>query len=166
MTVRRAPRITAAIGVIVVDGERSTACMTRNVSLTGVFLLTKERWSPDTIVRLEIIRDGERFAVQGQVKFAADDGVALAFHQPTADFTAKFGGFLEDLVKRRPEHDIDVANVLGWRPLNRVSPPPLPSRASLSSLTLDGAAVDTATPPEVGQEILVFVDGHADGQLL
>ncbi|MEL6543912.1 MAG: PilZ domain-containing protein, partial [Myxococcota bacterium] len=176
MTDRRAPRIIAAIGAIVKHGESSCACMTRTVSRTGAFLLTKTRWPPDAVLDLEMIRDEQRFTIQARVAFAADDGVAVAFLDPSPEFTSRFQSFLDQLVARRPEDDAlaeELENVLTWKSdaergmrsirelFNGVA-----KHSTLVSLSLDGAAVDATRPPPVGDELLVSVLASPKGHVL
>lgn len=173
MSDRRAPRIIAAIGVIVKEGERSTACMTRTVSRTGAFLLTKERWDPRNLLELEMIRDAHRFTVHAKVAFAANDGVAVAFLDPPASFTESFQAFLDELVARRPEDEAlaaELDNVLTWKSDAARGLRELFSggakKSTLVSLSLDGAAVDASRPPPIGDELMVSVRARPNGHVL
>lgn len=132
--------------------------MTRNVSRSGAFLLTTGRWAPDSLLRLKFVYDDHRFVTDAKVRFAADDGVALAFHEPDTEFTTNFERFLDGLANRDLERVHATDPVIGWRPLNRVNA----QHAPMSSLTLDGAAVDTAAPPDVGQILWVSVSESTD----
>lgn len=58
----------------------------RDISPTGVYILTKERWQPGTLVTLTLQREGplemnseRRIEVQAQVARCGKDGVGLAF---------------------------------------------------------------------------------------
>ncbi|MEM6733024.1 MAG: PilZ domain-containing protein [Myxococcota bacterium] len=158
MSERRAPRITAAIGVIVNDGKSRTACMTRTVSRTGMFLLTKERWDPTSMIELKVVHDEERFVTQARVVFATDEGVAVAFHDTSPEFTDAFGAFLSELVATPSSPPLlPSMTQLLWRVPSASEGHAAPKSSALKSVSFDGAAVDELHCPPIGHEVVVSV---------
>jgi hypothetical protein len=71
-------------------GTRQKQAMVKDISSTGVFLLTKERWDPGDMVSLTLQRRGplegnydRRVAVQASAVRWDEDGVALSFIFPS-----------------------------------------------------------------------------------
>ncbi len=68
------------------DGQAPASHPVREVSLTGMYLLTGQRWYPHTIVRMRMVRTdkaegdpGRSIEVLGQVARSGTDGVGMAF---------------------------------------------------------------------------------------
>ncbi|HEX3893587.1 MAG TPA: PilZ domain-containing protein [Terracidiphilus sp.] len=62
----------------------------RDISATGVYLLTRERWTPGDVVSITLQRRGplegsfeRRVAVQARAVRSGDDGIAMSFVLPT-----------------------------------------------------------------------------------
>ncbi len=71
-------------------GAAPEATVIRDISSAGLYLLTKERWYPGTVVRMTLQRtDGEKetsdcsIVVEARVIWSDTDGVSLAFVLPT-----------------------------------------------------------------------------------
>lgn len=74
------------------DGGPPAAHRIRDVSLTGMYLLTAQRWYPGTVLTLTLQRtdkdeNGKKksIAVRARVVRSMDDGVALQFVVPKAE---------------------------------------------------------------------------------
>ena len=68
------------------NGSRLTQEPVRDISSTGLYIFTEERWPPDTLLSLTLQRQGpfemnpeRRIEVQAKVVRCSKDGVALAF---------------------------------------------------------------------------------------
>jgi hypothetical protein len=89
---RRAPRyIEPRLVAFYWDGAAPEPRYIRDVSSTGCYLLTEQRWYPGTLITMTLQRtertdDGSKssIAVQAKVIRPGDDGVALAFVLPRA----------------------------------------------------------------------------------
>jgi hypothetical protein len=89
---RRAPRyIEPRLVAFYWDGAAPEPRYIRDVSSTGFYLLTEQRWYPGTLITMTLQRtertdDGSKssIAVQAKVIRPGDDGVALAFVLPRA----------------------------------------------------------------------------------
>jgi PilZ domain-containing protein len=89
---RRAPRyIEPRLVAFYWDGAAPEPRYIRDVSSTGFYLLTEQRWYPGTLITMTLQRtektdDGSKssIAVQAKVIRSGDDGVALAFVLPRA----------------------------------------------------------------------------------
>lgn len=89
---RRAPRhIEPRLVAFYWDGAVPKPRYIRDVSFTGFYLLTEERWCPGTLITMTLQRtektsDGSKrsIAVQAKVIRPGEDGVAVAFVLPRA----------------------------------------------------------------------------------
>ena len=68
------------------DGQVPVSHPVREVSLTGMYLVTEQRWYPHTMVRMTLVRTdkaegdaGRAIEVLGQVARSGTDGVGMAF---------------------------------------------------------------------------------------
>lgn len=80
----------------------------RDISTTGLFLVTEERWYPGTIVMMtlqsknsEEERDGRSISVQSKAVRWGNDGVGLEFVLPDANDRKRGRNLLEEGVDRR-----------------------------------------------------------------
>lgn len=80
------------------DGGRPIAHDIRDISLTGMYLLTEDRWYPGTVMQMTLcettntIVDSDRWiAVQAKVTRHGSDGVGLAFLPGKEGEIAEFG---------------------------------------------------------------------------
>lgn len=77
---RRAPRISSPpIVVYLWDGSAPLGHQLRDVSMTGAYLLTEERWYPGTIVRLLIQAPPMSASIPARVVRHGPDGMGLEF---------------------------------------------------------------------------------------
>jgi hypothetical protein len=73
------------------DGAMPVSHPVRDVSLAGMYLVTAQRWYPDTVVRTTLVRTDKpqtaphrSLELLGRVARSGNDGVALAFILPDA----------------------------------------------------------------------------------
>ena len=73
------------------DGSMPVSHPVRDVSLAGMYLVTAQRWYPDTVVRTTLVRTDKpdtephrSLELLGRVARSGTDGVALAFILPNA----------------------------------------------------------------------------------
>jgi len=89
------------------DGDAPTAHGVRDISPSGLYLLTEGRWYPGTLVMLTLQKNGEilagsqqSVAVEARVIRSGDDGVGLAFVLPERRQSDK-DGVLGNLVDKK-----------------------------------------------------------------
>jgi hypothetical protein len=80
----------------------------RDISSTGLFLVTEERWYPGTVVMMTLQKKGEpvdspdrSIAVQSRAVRWGEDGVGLQFVLPEANERKRGKNLLEEGVDRR-----------------------------------------------------------------
>lgn len=80
------------------DGGRPTAHEIRDISLTGMYLLTEDRWYLGTVIRMTLqetantnVDSDKWIAVQARVVRHGSDGVGLAFIPGKVGGIAEFG---------------------------------------------------------------------------
>jgi len=85
----------------------------RDISSTGLYLITEERWLPGTLVLLTLQKDGpfeknseSRLEVQAKVVRCGEDGVGLAFAFPDDPDSRQWEGLREDLIERLKPEDM------------------------------------------------------------
>ncbi len=86
---RATRRLSPPLAVYYWDGATPAAHEVQDVSLTGMYLATEQRWYPNTLIRMTVVRtqkteaDPDRaIEVTARMIRAGSDGVALAFVVP------------------------------------------------------------------------------------
>jgi hypothetical protein len=85
----------------------------RDISSTGLYILTEERWQPGTLVFLTMQREGPlemnpagRIDVQARVVRYGEDGVGLAFVLPDDPDSRQWESLRENLIERAKPEDM------------------------------------------------------------
>jgi hypothetical protein len=94
-----APRVVAYFW----DGGPSTAHCIRDISSSGMYLLTTQRWYPGTLVTMTLQRTEkdeagvrQSITVQGRVMRSAEDGVGLRFVVPKTEEGRRIQRYIAD----------------------------------------------------------------------
>ena len=101
----------------------------RDISSTGAFIVTKERWIPGTVISLTLQNPGpletsreRRITTRARVVRWGDDGVGLAFVPPDDPDARQWDGLVENLVELAKLNDMQglvrLAEALAF--LNRI----------------------------------------------
>jgi hypothetical protein len=97
------------------DGAVPKPRYIRDVSSTGFYLLTEERWYPGTLItmtlqRTEKANDGSKrsIAVQARVIRRGEDGVAVAFVFPQAEDARRVRSIVADGVGLADKKTLDL----------------------------------------------------------
>jgi len=120
---RRDGLVCAAVKVVEVGAETQEPSVTRNLGLSGLFLVTKKRWAPGTVTTLLIRYRYVEVEVRVRQAQVQPDGVGLEFVELNAaarqtlrliiDGLLADGAWLDD---RRRALRRDVAGAVVWRP--------------------------------------------------
>ena len=85
----------------------------RDISSTGLYILTEDRWQPGTLILLTLQREGplemnsvSRVEVQAKVVRCGEDGVGLAFVLPDDPDSRKWDGLRESLIGQAKPEDM------------------------------------------------------------
>ncbi len=85
----------------------------RDISSTGLYLLTEERWQPGTLLLLTLQKEGplavnpeSRIDVQTRVMRCGQDGVGLTFVLPDDQDSRQWEGVRENLIERAKPEDM------------------------------------------------------------
>src|ERR1700757_4217814 len=85
----------------------------RDISSTGLYILTEERWQPGTLVFLALQREGPlemnpegRIEVQAKVVRCGEDGVGLAFVLPNDPDSRKWESLRDNLIEKAKPEDM------------------------------------------------------------
>lgn len=104
-----APRLVAYF----FDGGPPTAHCIRDVSLSGMYLLTTQRWYPGTLVTLTLQRTEkdqagvrQSITVQARVMRSAEDGVGLRFVVPKTEEGRRIQRYIADGVEVQDENTL------------------------------------------------------------
>jgi PilZ domain len=97
------------------DGAVPTPRYIRDVSNTGFYLVTDQRWYPGTLITMTLQRteksdDGSKssIAVRAKVIRAGDDGVAVAFVFPQAEEARRVTSIIAEGVGLADKKTLDV----------------------------------------------------------
>jgi hypothetical protein len=95
------------------NGSRLTQEPVKDISSTGLYILTEERWHPDTLLCLTLQRQGpletnseRRIEVQGKVVRFGKDGVGLAFVLKDDTESRQWASLREDLIEQAKPQDM------------------------------------------------------------
>jgi len=95
------------------DGTSVVQEPVRDVSTTGVYLLTQERWQPGTLLSLTLQREGpletnseRRIDVRAKVARCEQDGVGLAFVFAKDDQARRWESLRESLIEEAKPEDM------------------------------------------------------------
>jgi len=124
-------RVSPGLAAYHPDGTDPKQASIRDISSSGVYLLTQERWAPGTVVPLTLQREGppeksadRRIAVQARAVRAGDDGIALSFVLPQGmDLRFWCSPLKTTTEQNQPEdvlHEFRLAEALAF--LCRISP--------------------------------------------
>lgn len=83
---RRTPRIAHALGVIVKDENGATPATSRSLSVNGMYVFTRGRWSPESVLTVDFEFEGTLLSCSARVAYADSEGVGLAFFKPSPEF--------------------------------------------------------------------------------
>lgn len=124
---RSSPELAAYLWI----GTLPKPASVRDISSTGVYLLTRERWAPGDLVSMTLQRRGplegsfdRRVAVQARAVRWGDDGIGMSFVLPTGVDLRLWESPLKSAAEQtEPEdilHEFRLANALAF--LQRISP--------------------------------------------
>jgi len=95
------------------NGSRLTEEPVKDVSSTGLYILTEERWQPDTLLSLSLQRQGpleinpeRRIEVQAKVVRCGEDGVGVCFVLKDDTESRQWESLREDLVEEAKPEDM------------------------------------------------------------
>ncbi len=95
------------------DGSSLKHEAVRDISATGLYILTEERWQPGALVFLTLQREGPletnreaRIEVQAKVIRCGEDGVGLAFILPDDPDSRQWESLREKLIERAKPEDM------------------------------------------------------------
>lgn len=124
---RNSPELAAYLWI----GTLPKPASVRDISSTGVYLLTRERWAPGDLVSMTLQRRGplegsfdRRVAVQARAVRWGDDGIGMSFVLPTGVDLRLWESPLKSAAEQtEPEdilHEFRLASALAF--LERISP--------------------------------------------
>ncbi len=95
------------------DGSGVKEEAIRDISSTGVFVLTAERWAPGTTIWMTLQKRGplavsseRRMTIQATAARLGEDGVGLSFHSPTDPEGQAWERLVERVAEQTKVHDL------------------------------------------------------------
>lgn len=167
---RRAPRIRAAIGAILRQGEMKEPCLTKSVSVTGLAVTTRKQWDPHQPIQVDIVEDGFRLSAQARVVRQVESSISLELDSSNPDVERVMSGLMESLLSRTGSapQDVDFSDLenldgrVKWTPLEKKGGfNPFAKRfseAELTDISHEGASLTARRPPEVGEAIVIILE--------
>ena len=156
------------------NGSQLTQEAVKDVSLTGLYVLTEERWQPDTLLSLILQREGpletnpeRRIEVQARVVRSGDDGVGLAFVLPDDMESRQWESLRDDLIEQAKPGDMLslVLMVEAVAFLSRICPGGAEQVGQLVHGRLSNHKLENAVAIALKAEILLLADGPASDKL-
>ncbi len=162
---RQKSRVTAPVGVLLKIGDTQEACFTRNISVGGTFVMTKRNAAIDEDVTLSFVHAGQRLSTEARVASITDAGLGIRFITPSEEFCAGVNALISDLLQKGDEHTPNPSHQPGgtasWSYIPQKGLLNVLRRrkrmATLSGLSLDGAALESRHRPDIDQEVLIFL---------
>jgi hypothetical protein len=103
---RAGRRVVTQFGAYYWSGSALKQDVVRDISATGVYIVTKERWAPGTIVSLTLQKEGllekspeRRITTKARVARTGEDGMGLAFVVPADQDARLWTSLVEELVE-------------------------------------------------------------------
>ncbi len=162
---RRDDRVCCALTVSEAGGSNARLGITKDLSLTGLFIVTKTRWKTGSIVALHLSHRFWDFDLEARVVRMLPDGAGLEFVEPSDKAIAGLKLIIDDLLaegswydSRRAQLRLDVQGPVTWaRASTEV-------QSLLKDLTTAGAFIETDRPPSPGASIMIYLPGTGDTQ--
>lgn len=155
------------------DGSSLRQETVRDISATGLYILTGERWQPDAFVFLTLQREGPldlknpeaRIEVQARVIRCGDDGVGLAFVLPDDPDSRQWETLRENLIEQAKPEDmwglVRIAAAVAF--LSRICPNGAEKVGQLLSGRLGSQGLANAVSIALDAENLLAFEPVADG---
>lgn len=159
---RRDTRVCAALKVTE-TGCNEEPAVTRNISTTGMFLITKKPWPEGDVVSLDIRHRFCDMTVQARVVHRQKDGVGLQFVDPSDEQREKLAFMVESLVADGAWTDDrrkGVRTTIGGPVVWRMDATEVQSR--LRDLSAEGVFIETNAQPEISKEIYIYLPSAQD----
>ncbi len=170
MSERRAPRIRAAIGAILRQGDMKEPCLTKSVSVTGLAVTTRKQWDPHAPLQVDIVEDGFRLSAEARVVRQLENAISLEFDATNPDVERVMSGLMESLLSRTGSNpgDVDFSDLenldgrVKWTPVQKKGGfNPFAKRfseAELTDISHEGASLTARRPPEIGEELVIILE--------
>lgn len=169
MSQRRAPRIRAAIGAILRQGEQREPCLTQSVSATGIAVSTRKTWDPETMLQVELVEEGYRLSTEARVVKHEGTRLALAFDENDPNVEPVMSGLMDALLNRaggggEGQDFSDLGNLDGkirWSEVDQSTWNPFAKKfndAVLADIAHEGASIESRKVPDVGTKIVVVLE--------
>jgi hypothetical protein len=141
-----------------IAGSTDAPALTRNLSESGLFLMTRQRWPEGTVLNLTLHHRFFDLVVFARVVRQQRDGVGFALIEPSAEQRAQLRQIIDSLLAdgawyddRRRGVRTELRGPLVWR-LGATE-----HQSELRDLGPGGAFIGTSEPPEVGAQVLVYL---------
>lgn len=168
MSKRRAPRIRAAIGTIIRQGDVKEPCLTKTVSRTGLAVTSRKVWDANQPVNVSIVEDGFRLTTDARVVRHLDTTLSLEFDANNPDVEPVMAGLVDALLARTgstPE-DVDLTDLENLDGVIKWTAPEQKknlfsrrfSEGTLEDVTHEGASIISRRPPEEGTELVIILE--------
>lgn len=152
MSERREPRVPVSIPVVAPGLD--APCVTKNLSLGGLFLLTRRRYPVGENVSLKLIYQDLNLDVEARVTHLQSDGVGFAFVSASTPLRNTIRAILDKMVQGSVSRDGAAPPPSSfWSPDGSVK-----REARLLDVSAKGAYV-AGPGPAVGAEILFYIPG-------
>ena len=151
---RHSVRFCTPLKVYEVGDDPSNSFITKDLSLTGIFLLMKPIWAIEKVVKLRICHRYGNLEVKAQVRHIQKDGLGLQFINPSRSFKQAIQFIIDELVIQIPTNKIDSKDQdlpITWVNLTQQV------QATINNLTQRGAFVFSQVIPKVGSQICIYL---------
>lgn len=154
------------------DGSSLKQEVVKDISATGLYILTQERWQPGALVFLTLQREGPldlnpeaRVGVQARVVRCGEDGVGLAFVLPVDPDSRQWETLRESLIEQAKPEDmwslVRIAAAAAF--LGRICPGGAEKLGQLLSGRLTSHSLANAVSIALNAENLLAFEPVADG---
>lgn len=165
---RQHQRIDISVGVVLWHEENRYPCLTRDLSLHGMSVASRNTWPVGTRLGVEILGDGAHIRTNAQVVSITDLALGLHFIDTNDELQSQISVLIAQALAdhnapRRVAAPGCAAGccsaTMRWQRQGQgdVDGPP-PMKQVVSEISLDGAAIICSVLPEIGEEIIVCVE--------
>ncbi|MEM6531163.1 MAG: PilZ domain-containing protein [Myxococcota bacterium] len=151
-------RVPVSIPVVTADGGKPA--LTKNLSLGGLYLITRRRYAVGSHVELSLSYGGVQLGVTGRVTHLQADGCGFAFVNASVALRNMLRELIDTLLDQRPVVDDDtnprfvIEHQIHWSRGDAKR-----HHASIRQLSLAGAYLTSEVRAKKGETLLVYVPG-------
>jgi hypothetical protein len=139
-------------------GNQARIGFSKNISFGGIFVATKRRWLKNTVIWFRIVHKDVSVDVLAQAVHEQPDGVGFKFISKSGEFDQNMRRIIDYLLSEGAGHDDRRRSLrIKTRAPVVLEYAGMSVDTKLVNLSNSGALVEAQDPPDVGDNICIFI---------